>query len=349
MVAVCLENITRRFGDTVALDSVSLEFPEGTFTALLGPSGCGKTTLLRLIAGFEKPDDGRVLFDGQVVADGAFCQPPEKRGVGVVFQSYALWPHMDVAGNVAYPLTMRGVPRREKEQRIQAVLATVGLEGYGQRRIDELSGGQRQRVALARCLVADCRVILFDEPLANLDMHLRASMVEAFREIHQRTGATMIYVTHDQAEALALADRIAVMDRGNVLQVTSPAEVYRAPRHGKVASFVGRGAVLRGDIVSAEDDRALVDISGYRFTARCAAAEAPARMNVLLRPEGLRLSREGDGMRGRVAFVIYKGPVFEVQVALPGRAETLLLDSVEPPIVGADVAVSVIDAWVLPA
>lgn len=227
MSEIKVERLTKRFNETAALDAVSLDFAAGSFTALLGPSGCGKTTMLRLIAGFEAPSQGRVLFGDELMADPQRQVPPEARGVGVVFQSYALWPHMDVAENVAYPLKARHVKRGEIAGRVGAVLDIVGLNGFESRRIEELSGGQRQRVALARCLVADAKIILFDEPLANLDMHLRSSMVDAFRDIHRRTGATIVYVTHDQAEALALADRVAIMSRGKVLQAAAAGGLSR--------------------------------------------------------------------------------------------------------------------------
>ena len=346
MVDVRLEDISRRFGDVVALDGVSLDFPAGSFSALLGPSGCGKTTMLRLIAGFERPDAGRILFDGEPVADRERQVPPEGRGVGVVFQSYALWPHMDVAGNVAYPLATRGVDKTERERRVREVLATVGLDGYQRRRIDELSGGQRQRVALARCLVADARVILFDEPLANLDMHLRASMVEVFRDIHRRSGATMVYVTHDQAEALALSDRIAVMDEGSVLQLAAPEEVYRAPAHRIVAGFVGRGAILDAGFVGLDGRAATLDIAGHRLVARCAGRPSGARASVLLRPEGLRLAE--TGIPARVVSSIYRGPVFEVVLAFAGTQDHVVVDCVEAPAIGAEVRVEITDGWVIP-
>ncbi|WP_245493094.1 MULTISPECIES: ABC transporter ATP-binding protein [unclassified Mesorhizobium] len=249
MSEIKVERLTKRFNETAALDAVSLDFAAGSFTALLGPSGCGKTTMLRLIAGFEAPSQGRVLFGDELMADPQRQVPPEARGVGVVFQSYALWPHMDVAENVAYPLKARHVKRGEIAGRVGAVLDIVGLNGFESRRIEELSGGQRQRVALARCLVADAKIILFDEPLANLDMHLRSSMVDAFRDIHRRTGATIVYVTHDQAEALALADRVAIMSRGKVLQAAAPQEVYRAPANATVAGFVGRGSIVGGTVI----------------------------------------------------------------------------------------------------
>ena len=347
MVAIRLEEMTRRFGETRALDDVTLDFPSGSFTSLLGPSGCGKTTMLRLIAGFEAPDRGTVSFGGEPVATPATQTPPEHRGVGVVFQSYALWPHMDVAGNVAYPLKMRGVDRHSMEARVRAVLSTVGLDGYETRRIEELSGGQRQRVALARCLVADCKVILFDEPLANLDMHLRASMVDAFRDIHRRTRATMIYVTHDQAEALALSDRIAVMDRGRVLQIASPTEIYRTPGHARVAEFVGRGALLDADLVERRDHSATVHLGGETFVGRMAAAPDDGRVRVLLRPEGLGLS--DAGLPAVVMSTIYRGPVFEVILELVASGQKIVLDSVDPVASGELVRVAVSDAWIIPA
>jgi iron(III) transport system ATP-binding protein len=344
MSEITVERLTKRFGETTALDAVSLDLSAGSFTALLGPSGCGKTTLLRLIAGFEAPSEGSVRFDGQVIADAGFQTPPEKRGVGVVFQSYALWPHMDVAGNVAYPLKTRGRPSNETRQRVGTVLEIVGLTGFESRRIDELSGGQRQRVALARCLVADSRIILFDEPLANLDMHLRAAMVEAFRDIHRRTGATIVYVTHDQAEALALADRVAVMSAGRVLQFGSPQEVYRSPAAPAVAGFVGRGAIVSGALLGADAGGAEVEIAGQRIRARGGGrAAGPAK--VLLRPEHLALA--GEGISARVAAVTYRGPVYELRLDLPS-GEQVMLDSPTAPTLGEEVRLSVSDAWVIP-
>jgi iron(III) transport system ATP-binding protein len=280
MSEISVEGLTKRFDETAALDDVSLDFATGSFTALLGPSGCGKTTMLRLIAGFEAPSEGRVLFGDELMADPKRQVPPEARGVGVVFQSYALWPHMDVAGNVAYPLKARHLERGEIAGRVGAVLDVVGLNGFEGRRIEELSGGQRQRVALARCLVADARIILFDEPLANLDMHLRSSMVEAFRNIHRRTGATIVYVTHDQAEALALADRVAVMSQGKVLQAASPQEVYRAPANATVAGFVGRGS-------------ASVSLAVDRMATGSVTAETPSLGNTNSTGAPLAFSRMG--------------------------------------------------------
>lgn len=346
MRGITVDALSKRFGSTVALDAVSLDFPPGSFTALLGPSGCGKTTLLRLIAGFEVPDSGRVLFDGSVVADPVRQAPPEKRGIGFVFQSYALWPHLDVAGNVAYPLQARSTPKPEIAPRVARALDAVGLSGFGARRIDELSGGQRQRVALARCLVAETGTILFDEPLANLDVHLRAAMVDTFREIHGRAGATMIYVTHDQGEALALADRIAVMDKGRVLQVAGPSETSHSPAAEAVARFVGRGALLSGTVTAAVPERVRVEAGGGSFTARAADARTgPAK--ILVRPEGLVLG--GEGFPATVLDAVYRGPVYEARLALAEGGEVLVADSPQPLRPGDPLRVTIRDAWVIPA
>lgn len=347
MTDIRIIEATRRFGPVTALDGVTIDFPSGSFTSLLGPSGCGKTTMLRLIAGFDVPDAGSVSFDGVTVADPERQIPPEKRGVGVVFQSYALWPHMDVAGNVAYPLATRGVPGGERARRVEEVLSIVGLDGYQTRRIDELSGGQRQRVALARCLVADSRIILFDEPLANLDMHLRASMVDVFRDIHRRTGATMVYVTHDQAEALALSDRIAVMDGGRILQLAAPTDVYRSPAHLKVAGFVGRGVVLDADVIGWSEGFVTLDVAGHRFVARCSEKPRSSSIHTLLRPEGLRLAEAG--IPASVVSSTYRGAVFEVMLKLAGTQCHVVIDCAEAPAIGADLRIAVADAWVIPS
>ncbi|MBZ9656015.1 ABC transporter ATP-binding protein [Phyllobacterium lublinensis] len=344
MTEILIQDLTKRFGMTTALADISLGFESGSFTSLLGPSGCGKTTLLRLIAGFEAPDEGEIRFAGNLVADARQQKLPEERGVGVVFQSYALWPHMDVGDNVAYPLKTRKFDKREIAGRVDAVLESVGLGGFVNRRIDELSGGQRQRVALARCLVVDTRIILFDEPLANLDMHLRASMVEAFREIHQRTRATIVYVTHDQSEALALSDRIAVMSGGKILQVGAPADVYYSPSDPRVAAFIGRGAVVSGQVMQKNGESTLLDIGGYRIHARGRASEVP-QARVLLRPEALVLAEEG--LPATVRASTYRGPVHETQLDL-ANGERLTIDSPVALTPGRLVRIAVKDAWIIP-
>lgn len=346
MVHISLAGITRCFGTERALDTISLDLPAGSFTSLLGPSGCGKTTMLRLIAGFDRPDEGTIKFDGQTVADRDGHVPPERRGVGVVFQSYALWPHMDVEANITYPLATRGVTGAETARRVAEVLETVGLAGFGKRRVEELSGGQRQRVALARCVVAEARIILFDEPLANLDMHLRASMVDVFRDIHHRLAATMVYVTHDQSEALALSDRIAVMDSGRILQYAAPTEIYRAPVDESVAGFVGRGARLDATWLSDGEGTADIEIGGHRISARSAGHIGGPKVRVLLRPETLSLAE--TGIPARVVSSIYRGPVFEVSLEIPGQREQVVIDCTEPPMPGSNVRVAVSDAWIIP-
>jgi iron(III) transport system ATP-binding protein len=345
MTAIRLKNLTKRFGETRALDDVSLDFAQGSFNALLGPSGCGKTTLLRLVAGFEAPSEGSVHFADRLVADPQNQVPPERRGIGVVFQSYALWPHMDVADNVAYPLKMQKAPRETISARLREVLDIVGLAGFESRKVDELSGGQRQRVALARCLIAGTGIILFDEPLANLDVHLRASMVEVFRDIHRRVGATIVYVTHDQSEALALADRVAVMQDGRVLQFAPPEEVYHRPADAAVARFVGRGSLVSGIMVR-KGGIAEVEIAGQRIVARLnGRTDGPAM--VLLRPEHMRL---GDaGLTAKVLSSTYRGPVHELRLALADTGEELVVDSPTRAAAGEMVRVAVTDAWIIPS
>src|SRR5436190_2075339 len=234
--------------EIVGVDGVSLAVADGEFLAVLGPSGCGKSTLLRLIAGFEQPDSGTIRLGADVVSGPDAYIAPEDRHIGMVFQSYALWPHMKVAENIGYPLRVRKMRRVELAREVAAALAAVGLEGMGDRRPAEVSGGQRQRVALARCLAMKARVVLLDEPLANLDVHLRARMLSEIAACRNLAGATLIYVTHDQAEALGVADRVAVMEAGRVRQAAPPAILYRMPSDGVVSRFVGAGAVVPGEV-----------------------------------------------------------------------------------------------------
>ncbi|WP_377297829.1 ABC transporter ATP-binding protein [Rhizobium sp. SGZ-381] len=245
MAKLILNRLSKDFGTgRLAVDDVSLTIGDGGFLALLGPSGCGKTTVLRMIAGFEQPTDGAILLGERVLADASAMVPPERRNMAMVFQSYALWPHMSVAENVGYPLKVRGITGERRTAKIREALAAVRLEAYTDRRPADLSGGQRQRVALARCLVTEPDVVLLDEPLANLDRHLRQEMEETFREFHARSRATMIYVTHDQAEAMALATEVAVMSEGRLLQMAAPDEIYARPQGRLVGRLIGQGAIL---------------------------------------------------------------------------------------------------------
>jgi ABC-type Fe3+/spermidine/putrescine transport system ATPase subunit len=238
---ISFENITKRYGKVVAVDNVSLTIEEGEFFSLLGPSGCGKTSLLRMLAGFEVPTEGRILIDGQDVSQ----IPPNKRPVNMVFQSYAVFPHMSVADNVAYGLKVDGVPAAERTRRVEEALALVKLEGYGVRKPDQLSGGQRQRVALARALVKRPRVLLLDEPLSALDPFLRGQMRAELRRWQQSLGLTFVHVTHSQEEAMALADVVVVMNQGKIEQIGSPREIFNRPATEFVARFMGGHNILQ--------------------------------------------------------------------------------------------------------
>ena len=252
---ISFEAVTKTFGKTTAVDAVSLTINEGEFFALLGPSGCGKTTLLRMLAGFEVPTSGRILIDGQDVSN----VPPNKRPVNMVFQSYAVFPHMSVLDNVAYGLKMDGVAADERRNRSEEALKLVQLDGYGARKPDQLSGGQRQRVALARALVKKPRVLLLDEPLSALDAKLREQMRTELALLQQRVGITFIMVTHDQDEALALATRCAVMNRGLLQQVATPYDLYEFPNSRFVADFIGTVNLFEGTLSVDEKDHAIIN------------------------------------------------------------------------------------------
>ncbi len=348
MARLQLSHVSKLFDQTHAVNDVSLDVGDGEFLALLGPSGCGKTSILRMIAGFERVSGGEIVFDGSTVSSESLHLPPEKRRVGIVFQSYALWPHMTVAENVGYPLRVARVDAAAHARRVAAALAMVGLEGFDARRPADLSGGERQRVALARCMVMETSLVLLDEPLANLDVHLRGAMEGEFLDFHQKTGATMVYITHDQAEAMALADRIAVMDGGRLAQVADPRTLYREPATAMVADFIGRGEVVSGTVTAAPSNgRCPVDLFGRTLMLRCRPAQGPGPVKVSLRPESLALAR--DGIAGHVRRVVYRGGTTDIEVMTDGSVEeALMLSSTETPEVGAPVRVDVQDGWIVP-
>jgi len=253
-----LKDIRKAFKGHVALHSLSLLVREGELMCLLGPSGCGKTTTLRVIAGFESADAGEVRLGGQEISG----VPPQKRDIGVVFQSYALFPHLTVNGNVGFGLKMRGTPAAEIEQAVREALKVVRLEGVGERLPKQLSGGQQQRVALARAVAIRPRLLLLDEPLSNLDAKLREEMREEIKRIQREVGITMVFVTHDQIEALALADRIALMEQGRLIQIGVPADIYERPAHPFVASFFGRANLMRGSVAEVQGERVRIETRG---------------------------------------------------------------------------------------
>jgi putrescine transport system ATP-binding protein len=285
------EGVTKRFGDTLAVDSLSLDIFEREFFCLLGPSGCGKSTLMRLLAGFEEPTAGRVLLMGEDLSG----VPPHRRPVNMMFQSYALFPHMSVAGNIAFGLRQERRPRREIEARVEAMLELVQLQGLGDRRPEHLSGGQRQRVALARALAKEPKVLLLDEPLAALDKKLREETQFELMEIQERLGATFLMVTHDQDEAMTMADRIAVMDRGRIVQLATPAELYERPKTRFVAEFVGDINIFEGEVLDGDEGLLRVKIADAEAIAVADSGVGLAigqAVAVAVRPEKIAIDRE---------------------------------------------------------
>ncbi|MBR0672262.1 ABC transporter ATP-binding protein [Neoroseomonas soli] len=310
---VRLIGIGKRYGKVTAVKPLDLTIEGGTLVTLLGPSGCGKTTLLRMIAGLEQPTEGRLLIGDE---DMTLLSAGE-RNVSMVFQSYALFPHMSVLDNVAYGLVSSGLRRRDAQEKAEAALETVGLKGFGARLPSELSGGQQQRVAVARALVLQPRVLLFDEPLSNLDARLRRSMREEIRALQQRLGLTVVYVTHDQSEALAVSDRIVVMRNAEIAQAGTPEELYAQPESVFVATFMGEANHLRGTIERVENGMASVALDALRF-ALPARGLPPGPVDVVARPEAIRLAAEGaEGMAGRITRATYMGSHAEYVVSTP--------------------------------
>ncbi len=312
MTALTLEALTKTFQRAgTVVDSIHLRIEQGEFFTLLGPSGCGKSTILRMIAGFEQPTGGRVLFDDRDVT----YDPPNRRGVGMVFQNYALFPHMSVSANVAFGLEVRKLPKPEIGERVAKALAQVQLSAVGVARVDQISGGQQQRVALARALVIEPKLLLLDEPLSNLDAKLREETRGMLRNLHASTGVTMIYVTHDQAEAMGMSDRIALLNAGRIQQVAKPEYIYERPANRFAAEFIGRNNVLDGIVGAISDTEATICLSDGselvvdpRRRAEGVELQAGRPVAVCMRAETLRLVN-GNGMfRGVVTDVEYNGP-----------------------------------------
>jgi iron(III) transport system ATP-binding protein len=316
-MAIHFDKVSKSFGGVQALRQVSLEVADGEIVFLLGPSGCGKTTLLRCLAGFEEPSAGRILMDGADLAG----VPPHRRNTAMVFQGYALWPHMTVAENVAFGLEVQGLPRPERERRVRHALEVVRIVNLAERRPNALSGGQQQRVALARTLALEPACLLLDEPLANLDAKLRRDMRAEIRRICKESGLTAVYVTHDREEALSMADRIAVLRDGCLLQVGAPRQVYARPSSAFVASFIGETNFLEAALVARAGEQTEFEASCGRFvsTVPCPDLAVGARVLLSLRPEALRQGRSDvNALAGTLRETTYLGEIAEYTVALNG-------------------------------
>lgn len=344
---ISVRQLTKRYGSLTVLDDIDLDVRSGEFLTLLGPSGSGKTTLLMMLAGFVRPNCGIIQFgDADVVR-----LAPHKRDVGMVFQNYALFPHMDVAANIAFPLKLRGVSKAETAQRVEQALELVKLGGYGARRVDQLSGGQRQRIALARAIVFEPRILLMDEPLSALDKQLREHMQIELRQLHERLGMTTVYVTHDQREALTMSDRIAVIDHGRIQQLDAPDVIYERPAGRFVAEFIGESAFVTVDVTE----------EGCHFgDAPLVLGNKPGRLGLhelMIRPERLTilegaLTPDMNVLPATVRASIYQGDSILVQTVLAnGTAVSVRASaSVKPPVAGAQIRLGLraIDTYLLP-
>ena len=310
MSTITIKQVTKAFGDVVVLKEFNEVFQDKEFITLLGPSGCGKTTMLRMIAGFEKPTSGEISIDGRVVSSEKTFVPPEKRDIGMVFQSYAVWPHMTVFDNVAYPLKIKKLDKAVIKQKVEWILEAVHLSQYAQRIPSQLSGGQQQRVAIARALAIEPQMLLLDEPMSNLDVSLRTKMREEIRAIQKKTGITTLFITHDQQEALSISDRVAVMQKGRILKMGTPKEIYDDPGQDFVADFVGTSNHIGGAVLESLLGRRIAD-----------------SVSVCVRPEQIQLSRDkGNGILVTVKEVKFMGMYFEYTVVGAQKEEYRIVE-----------------------
>ncbi|MFQ3620124.1 MAG: ABC transporter ATP-binding protein [Spirochaetales bacterium] len=319
MSRLVLKNLTKKFDEVVAVDHISLEVEEGEFVTLLGPSGCGKTTTLRIIAGFYVPDEGEVYFNDRLMNN----VPPSKRNTAMCFQSYALFPHMNVWDNIAFGLKMRKIPEAEQKNRVQKALEMLSLQGFEQRKPAQLSGGQQQRVALARAIVTEPDILLFDEPLSNLDAKLRVQVRVEIREMQKRLGITSIYVTHDQDEALAISDRIVVMNQGHIEQVGDPHSIYLHPKTAFVAGFIGIANIFNGKVVEGRESLAIVDAPFGRVTLDTGGVllRPGTEIRFSFRPEDMLLYREGmpNKITATIVHAIFMGENTDLFLDVEGQ------------------------------
>ena len=327
MSKLVLRNLSRTFGSFTAVDNLDLTLNEGELISLLGPSGCGKTTTLRMIAGFIPPTGGTIEVDGKLVSSPGSCLPPEKREMSMIFQSYAIWPNMTVAENVAFGLKLRKIDSAEIKRRVGEILEVVKMGALGDRYPAELSGGQQQRVSLARAIVVKPSVLLLDEPLSNLDANLREEMRFEIRRLHDEFKITMVYVTHDQAEAMVTSDRIAVMNKGRIERIDAPYEVYRNPKTRFVAGFIGRTNFIDGRLADGQ-----VHFPGFSIPAESLQSDTPlgSEVYVSARPQSIHLHREAPAaaagrccVAGTVQLRAYLGEYWDYHVMLPGASEAL--------------------------
>lgn len=323
MTGITLKKLRKQFGAVAAVRDVSVAFEDGKMTSVLGPSGCGKTTTLNMIAGFIAPDAGSIYFGDRVIADASrgIAVPPYKRDLGMVFQSYALWPHLTIAENVGYGLKMRGIGRVDREQSVRQSLARVRLGDLMDRYPHELSGGQQQRIALARAIAYAPQIVLFDEPLSNLDAQLRDEMRDELKSLHREIGVTAVYVTHDQSEAMSLSDTIIVMGDGEILQRGTPRQLYEEPSDARVAKFIGRTNLLDATVVERSQPYARVCVEGIPGTFRCRSSKSVANVvgSLSIRHEALKLkplSSKAEGIEARVSSATYLGDMYRYDVML---------------------------------
>ena len=307
-----LRNLSKRYGDNQVLDNLSLDIKKNEFLTLLGPSGCGKTTTLKIIAGFEYADEGKVLFEEHDITD----IPPYERQINTVFQKYALFPHMNIYENIAFGLKIKKMPKDEIDKKVKEMLKLVALEGFENRQVESLSGGQQQRVAIARALVNEPKVLLLDEPLGALDLKLRKEMQIELKKIQKKLGITFIFVTHDQEEALTMSDKIIVMNKGKIQQMGTPEDIYNEPENAFVARFIGESNIFDGVMI----DDYLVEFCSKKFECVDKDFEKNENIEVVIRPEDIKMVEPEKGMlKGKVTSVLFKGVHYEIEVNENGR------------------------------